>query len=213
MGYACAEMQPAPSSAELPASVPASEGQPLAKTEAELARLRLLFDQHFAFTWRYLRRIGLSASDADDAGQKVFLVLARRLGDVERGRERAFLCATALRVVSEHRRALARRPEVTGAPLERDDLATPPSSRSGPEALLDRRRARVLLDEVLDAMPIELRSVFVLFELEEASTAEIAALLELPEGTVASRLRRAREWFRAALARLRASGQIPGGSV
>jgi RNA polymerase sigma-70 factor (ECF subfamily) len=60
------------------------------------------------------------------------------------------------------------------------------------------------LDEVLDALPMDLRAPFVLFELEELSTAEIAAMLSVPAGTVASRLRRAREEFRAIVARVRA---------
>jgi RNA polymerase sigma-70 factor, ECF subfamily len=53
---------------------------------------------------------------------------------------------------------------------------------------------------VLDAMPIELRAVFVLFELEGMTSPEIAAISGLPPGTVASRLRRARERFRELVA-------------
>jgi len=55
--------------------------------------------------------------------------------------------------------------------------------------------ARDLLDRVLDKMPDDLRSVFVLFELEELTVDEVAALLGLPRGTVATRLRRARVVF------------------
>ena len=53
-----------------------------------------------------------------------------------------------------------------------------------------------MLDRVLDKMPADLRSVFVLFELEELTVDEVAALLRLPRGTVATRLRRARMVFR-----------------
>ena len=52
-------------------------------------------------------------------------------------------------------------------------------------------------DEVLDVMPIDLRTVFVLFELEGMSTVEIAPVLGIPVGTASSRLRRAREEFQA----------------
>ncbi|MFT3771354.1 MAG: sigma factor-like helix-turn-helix DNA-binding protein [Minicystis sp.] len=55
-------------------------------------------------------------------------------------------------------------------------------------------------------MPLDLRAVFVLFELEQATMAEIAAMLDLPPGTVASRLRRAREHFQAAARRIAAKG-------
>jgi len=60
---------------------------------------------------------------------------------------------------------------------------------------LDLRRARALLDVVLNEMSDELRTVFVLFELEDMTMATIAELLHLPPGTVASRLRRARATF------------------
>jgi RNA polymerase sigma-70 factor (ECF subfamily) len=60
-------------------------------------------------------------------------------------------------------------------------------------------------------MPEELRVVFVLFEIEEMSTPEIASLLAIPTGTAASRLRRAREEFDRRVARLNAAS--PRGGV
>jgi RNA polymerase sigma-70 factor (ECF subfamily) len=169
------------------------------------ARLRRAFDAQFAFIWRYLRRMGLSEADADDATQQVFLVFARRLDSVDPDKERAFLCGTALRVFSEQRRARGRRREVAG-----DDVAEPVDTRAGPDALADRERARELLDHILNEMDDKLRSVFVLFELEEMSTITIAEMLGLPPGTVASRLRRARESFQAIIKRMRAAGRLPG---
>jgi RNA polymerase sigma-70 factor (ECF subfamily) len=171
----------------------------------EQVRLRSIFDEHFDFVWRYIRRLGLMESDADDAAQQSFLVLARRLGSIELGKERSFLCGTAVRVVSEHRRAARRRREVLAG-----DRAEPSAGGVRPDDLVDRERARALLDQVLDAMDIELRAVFVLFELEEMAVADIAELLELPTGTAASRLRRARQSFRAIVKRFRARGTLPG---
>ncbi|HEX2674449.1 MAG TPA: sigma-70 family RNA polymerase sigma factor, partial [Polyangiaceae bacterium] len=72
--------------------------------------------------------------------------------------------------------------------------------------LLARRQARSLLDQALDALPEDLRVVFVLYELEEQTAAQIAALLDLPPGTVASRLRRARAEFEQIAKRLKARG-------
>jgi RNA polymerase sigma-70 factor (ECF subfamily) len=59
-----------------------------------------------------------------------------------------------------------------------------------------------MLDRALEAMPMDLRKVFVLFDLEELTTTEVANVLRLPRGTVASRLRRAREVFRATVLRM-----------
>ena len=79
------------------------------------------------------------------------------------------------------------------------------------EQLLERRQARALLDRLLDEMLEELRVVFVLFELEELSIKEIAELCEIPVGTVASRLRRARDDFEQRVARAEARRRFSGG--
>jgi RNA polymerase sigma-70 factor (ECF subfamily) len=160
-------------------------------------RLRLMFDANFNFVWRSLRRLGVPSGATDDAAQEVFLVASKRLDDIEHGRERSFLFATALRVASNARRAFARRDARHDEGLDR--LADPAPT---PEQLADRARARELLDRVLAVLELELRAVFVLHELEEMSMAEIATTLEIAPGTVASRLRRARELFRAEVARL-----------
>jgi RNA polymerase sigma-70 factor (ECF subfamily) len=62
-------------------------------------------------------------------------------------------------------------------------------------------------------MPFELRSVFVLFELEEVTETEIARALDLPRGTVASRLRRARKFFQDAIRRRHARDGLKGGAA
>jgi RNA polymerase sigma-70 factor (ECF subfamily) len=161
-------------------------------------RLRELFDRNLDFVWRSLRRLGVPELVVDDATHEVFLVAARRLADIELGRERSFLFATALRVASDVRRTVARRGEHVV-----DDLELVADEAPNPAELADRQRARAVLDRVLDAMELDLRAVFVLYELEEMTMAEIAATLDVPPGTVASRLRRAREAFQAAVSRLK----------
>lgn len=161
-------------------------------------RLREAFDAHFDFVWRSLRRLGVPELTVDDAAQEVFLVLSRRLPTVERGAERSFLFATALRVASTSRRADTRR----GV---RDDvgLAELVDGAPTPDQVIEQRRRRGILEQVLDTLDVDLRTVFVLYELEEMTMAEIATMLELAPGTVASRLRRAREAFQDAATRFR----------
>jgi RNA polymerase sigma-70 factor (ECF subfamily) len=164
---------------------------------SDQARLRALIDDHFEFIWRSLRRLGLPEDLADDATQRVFVVANRRLSSIKPGSERAFLFHTAVRVACSERRAIARRREVfSDDPIERED-STPP-----PDELLDQRRARALLEEVLASLDLDLRVVLVLFEFEGLTVAEIAETVEIPLGTAGSRLRRAREEFSAALKRL-----------
>lgn len=160
-------------------------------------RVAAMVTQHHSQVWRSLRRLGLSECDADDASQQVFLVAHRRLADIAPGNERSFLLQTALRVAADFRRSHRRRREE----LE-EELSVMADTAAGPEELADRRRARAMLDRALETMPMDLRQVFVLFDIEELTTAEVALVLRLPKGTVASRLRRAREAFRRAVLRM-----------
>ncbi|MDX2086251.1 MAG: sigma-70 family RNA polymerase sigma factor [Kofleriaceae bacterium] len=175
--------------------------QPKIELEPALApedRLRAMFDECFDFVWRSLRRLGVPAATVDDATQEVFLVASRRLDDIALGSERSFLFATAIRVASTARRGQARR----GEHDERAVAGLVDVSPS-PAEVVDRQRARAVLDRILDDLDDDLRAVFVLYELEEMTMAEIATTLELAPGTVASRLRRAREQFQACATRLR----------
>jgi RNA polymerase sigma-70 factor, ECF subfamily len=155
-------------------------------------RLARAIDADYRFIWRLLRRFGVPEQYAEDAAQQVFLIVAERMADIAPGRERAFAFGTALRVSQTMRRRLGRE-----LPHDQQQLDERGHTQSGPEELVEQKRARELLDRVLQQMPQDSRTVFVLFELEALSSPEIAGLLELPLGTVASRLRRAREQFRA----------------
>jgi len=160
---------------------------------------------HFAYIWRLCRRLGLSASDADDAAQQVFITAARRTADIRVGHERAFLYGVTVNVVAKSRHARARLREAGDIDLDALESELP-----SVEDLSDQRTARALLDRVLDSMSLELRAVFVLYEIEEQTVAEIAETLAIPAGTAASRLRRAREDFAARLARLEAQRRFSG---
>jgi len=182
----------------------------LSQAEAKLAapvepRLARLIEEQFGFVWRLLRRIGVPESDADDAAQQVFISVSQRIDDIRSGSERAFLFSTALHVGSRARRGRARQREDFGV-----DLDEQPDSTPSPEDLVDRRRARELLDSLLEEMPLELRVVFVLYEIEQLTSVEIADVVGTPLGTVASRLRRAREDFTARVARVEARRKFGG---
>lgn len=154
-----------------------------------------IYRQHFAFVWRALLRLGVPQSDLPDATQDVFLVVHRRLGEFDfRSRVTTWLYAIALRVASQRRRKALHRNEVLG------DGPEPPAEIESPH-LLERR---AILEQALDAMTLEQRAVFTLFELEGMTGEQIAPLLDVPPATVHSRLRLARETFRRVLARYRA---------
>lgn len=181
-------------SAALPDDAEERAREPVA---GDAPRLEQMFAAHFDFIWRSLRRFGLTDDQADDAAQQVFIVASKKLDRIELGSERSFLFGTAMRIASDLRKSAPYRREIPHAAAGHDLEGGP-----RPDDLFEQRRARALLDDVLDAMDLELRTVLVLFELEEMTTAEIASLLSIPPGTVASRLRRAREEFEARVSRL-----------
>lgn len=162
--------------------------------------LRTLFHSHYSIVWRALRRFGVPPSRVDDAAQEVFCVAARRLGDIVPGKERSFLYGVALRIAANH----ARR-ERAALPWSELDAALIRDDGPSPEAVLEQRQARQLLEAVLDRMDPELRRVFVLFELESLPVRDIAELEGIPLGTASSRLRRARDEFSSLTSRLRAA--------
>ena len=178
------------------------EGTPRDKAQ----RFERIVSEHFAPMWRFLRRLGLDEADTDDAAQEVLLVVVAKLDAIHAGSERPFLFSTAYRVAAGIRRGQRRH-------LELDENASPivPDDDANPEELLELKRARALLDRLLAPMPIELRAVFVLYELEGMTMAEIAVALELAPGTVASRLRRGREFFNARFAKVIARQSGTGG--
>lgn len=171
-------------------------GEVLGKSKREV-RLRRLVDNYVGLVARILRNAGTAEADIDDDVQRVFIALSNRLDDVRVGAEKSFLVQTALHMAAHSRRAAARRREtLTDHPPDVVD------SFAGPEEMAQRRQVRRTLDQILDAMDVDLRAVLALYEFEEMTTAEIAAILDIPGGTVASRLRRARADFRERVAML-----------
>ncbi len=162
---------------------------------ARTRRFRAMMDAHVDRVYRTLRSLGVPVLAVDDAVQHVFLVAFQKLATIEEGRERAFLVGVATGVAANVRRRLTRSPETPygeSTPFGCDDSPSP-------EEVAIRSERRAALERILRSMPVELREVFVLFELEGLTAQETADALELPPGTVASRLRRARALFRVLL--------------
>jgi RNA polymerase sigma-70 factor (ECF subfamily) len=161
-----------------------------------------LVSVHLPVVWRFLRRLGLPPEDADDVAQEVFLVAVRKLDQIEENQEKRFLFGIAIRMASRARRSQQTRSARTVDAVEVDDCRSP---ELGGEEALARKEAREALDHILSEMTPDLKTAFILFELEEMTMVEIAALTDTPLGTVASRLRRAREQFQHAAKAMQAA--------
>jgi RNA polymerase sigma-70 factor (ECF subfamily) len=164
----------------------------------EPERAARLVTDHFDFIWRLVRRLGHSPEDADDVTQQVFMTATQKLSSIALGSERTYLYGVALRTVQNHKRKAHRRYEDGGA-----ELGEVRGQSLAPDQAAELAAARSLLDELLQTLPEDLQRVLVLASIEQLELAEIAELEGIPQGTVASRLRRARALFSKRLADVR----------
>ena len=146
---------------------------------------------HLNAAYNYARRLTGSASEADDVVQDAALRAFRFYGSFRGGNGRAWLLAI---VRNTYYTALQKaRAGMHTVPLEDDDPAVEAAlARSDIDTLTQQSNARTLINRALDELPPDYREIIVLRELEELSYKEIAHVIDIPIGTVMSRLARAR---------------------
>ncbi len=156
-----------------------------------------VYPVHAALVWRVLRRMGVRPADLDDVCQEVFLIVHRKLAEFAwRSSLGTWVCGIAVRCASDYRRrAHIQRESPLDSGFDREAEATQ-------DAAVERREARALLDRILGTLDEDKRAVFVLFELEGMSIADIAESLGCPVQTLYSRLHAARGQVEAAVNRL-----------
>lgn len=153
---------------------------------------RELYAEHYDFVWRCALRLGAPRADVEDLVQETFVIALRRYDpEALAGRARAstWLFAILHNVLRNHARGERRR----RARLDKIALISDEHAREHADTSLGVR----LLDEFLTELDAEHRSVFVLSELEGMRGPEIARALGLNANTARSRLRTARQAFRA----------------
>ncbi len=150
-----------------------------------------LVAEHHQAVFGYAYRLSGSVPDAEDLSQQVFLVAQQKLGQlrkVESAKSWLFAILRNCFLKSQQRQ----RP-VTATNLQLDVDTIPADTPKSED--IDRER----LQQALDEIPEVFRIVLVLFYFEQCSYKEIAEKLELPIGTVMSRLARAKSHLRAKL--------------
>ena len=126
--------------------------------------------------------------DAEDVAQEAFLRAHRSFASLrDRDRFRAWIVRTAFRLALDQQRGRARRRR------REDAVAANPGPTLSVEDDVARREIREKVGCAVDALPEKLRIVTVLTAIQEHDTSEVARLLDLPEGTVKSRLHLARK--------------------
>ena len=171
-------------------SGPALAAPPLALRDVHAA--------YAAYVWNSLRRLGAQEADLEDLTHDVFVRVQRHLPEYDPARPmKPWLFAFAFRVMSQQKRRGRRRPE---DPSDRIDSVDPAPLADERLAIEQDRR---LVLAALDRIEAGRRAVFVLFELDVVPMDAIASALGIPVNTGYSRLRIARQEFRAAVTRLR----------
>ncbi len=152
-----------------------------------------LVDEHMALLFAYAYRLTGSVDEAEELTQQTFLVAQQKIGQLrEPGKVQAWLLKVLRNGYLKNRRK--RRPmAATEAEIDVNLFMEPVSADSE----WDTER----LQQALDELPEEFRAVVLMFFFEQLSYREIAEQLELPMGTVMSRLSRAKDHLRGKLLR------------
>jgi RNA polymerase sigma-70 factor (ECF subfamily) len=154
---------------------------------ADGAGLALLVEEHHAALYRYAYRLAGSSCDAEDLTQQVFLIARQRLDQV---RNAACIRSWFYAVLRNCYLNGKRRP----TPLPSSSLSI--DLENLPEQVRDDDIDRELVQKAVDELPDEFKLVVLMFYFEDCSYREIAERLELPMGTVMSRLSRAKGHLR-----------------
>jgi len=168
------------------------------------AEFTALVARQSRFVFRVAYAVLLNSHDAEDAVQETFLKLYRNRGWRQAESERAFLARVTWRV------AIDLRPRAHSATLPLDESETNLGSElrspnPGPEQQLATANQKAFVHAMIDALPEELRVPLVLSAFDELTSHDIGATLGIPEGTVRTRLQRARQMLKQKLAALRES--------
>ncbi|MFN8140581.1 MAG: sigma-70 family RNA polymerase sigma factor [Fimbriimonadales bacterium] len=170
----------------------------------------LLVDRYQARIFGYVRRMVYSAEDAEDIAQEVFV---KAFQNIDRFDGRASLTTWLFKIANnlciDKKRRKDRRPQEAFLSSEEADQAFEVAdSRWDPESHAVAQEMAVLVESSLRQMSDKLRTVILLHDKEELSYEQIAEIVNVPVGTVKSRLFLAREQLQIALRGYQNSGGL-----
>jgi len=163
----------------------------------ERAAVEAAYVAHHAAIRGFARRLVNDDSAAEDIVHEAFVALPRAIRRFRgEGSLRSFLIGVAINHSRRHVRSAVRRRRATERLAEREELR--PHTIDATDELI-RRRLAVRLSNALDRIPIDQRLVFVLCEVEQRTSVEVGRILDVPEGTVRTRLFHAKRKLREIL--------------
>ncbi|MCO8123188.1 sigma-70 family RNA polymerase sigma factor [Stieleria sp. TO1_6] len=155
--------------------------------------MREVFDQHFETVFRICMHQCRQSADAQEVSEIVFVELWNfpQRFHPQRGSLRTYLCLLARSRAKDRLRQTARRAQnQESAEIDLKAAASQKQRTLDPAAHAESNDRRKLVRTILDSLPVEFRTVLELAFFESQSHREIAETLDLPIGTVKSRVRR-----------------------
>ena len=141
--------------------------------------------------------------EAEDLTQDIFLKIFKSLNTFDsRANFQTWLISVSRNLCIDHYRRMRREHEMVTHDVDAASLATP-SAVDSPQAMLEQRDRVSLLRAALDKLAPALRTAVILRDIQELTYQEIAERLDVPEGTVKSRINRGRTELARQIARLR----------
>jgi RNA polymerase sigma-70 factor (ECF subfamily) len=166
--------------------------------EGDLSAVGEAYDLHHEHVRRFARRLVGDEDAAEDLVHETFLTLPKAIKKFEgRSALRTFLISIAVNHSRHHVRSAARRRKALNRASEEPLAPGHSSGQDCPEHEVSRRQMAAVLTRCLDKLTHDHRSAFVLCEVEELSSREVAEVLDVPEGTVRTRLMHAKKKLRA----------------
>ena len=148
--------------------------------------------------------------EAEDLTQDIFLKIYKSLDTFDRRANfQTWLISVSRNLCIDHYRSVRKERETIDRGVDAADLS-PASTEAGPVAQLEQRDRVTLLRQALAELPETLRTAVVMRDLQELSYHEIAEKLQLPEGTVKSRINRGRTELARQVRLLREEERAPG---
>jgi RNA polymerase sigma-70 factor (ECF subfamily) len=178
-------------------SISGDQQQLRALERQEAAAFETLVRRQTRFVFRVAHALLRNTGDAEDVAQETFLKLHRSGAWKQMREERAFLARMAWRLALVRKRSQT---TVQSLRVEIDHFDALRSRGQDPEQIATSRNAVALVHTCIDLLPEELRQPLVLSAIEELNSREIALMLGIKEGTVRTRLMRARAALKERLA-------------
>ncbi|HKT81714.1 MAG TPA: RNA polymerase sigma factor [Vicinamibacterales bacterium] len=165
---------------------------------------RKVFNVAYKFVGRH--------DQAEDLTQDIFLKIFKSLDTFDRRANfQTWLISVSRNLCIDHYRSVRKERETIDRDRDASELA-PQSNEQSPFAALEQRDRVVLLRQALAGLPETLRTAVIMRDIQELSYQDIADRLQLPEGTVKSRINRGRNELARQIRKLRGEDFSPSGS-